>query len=291
MTLVLNQLVKDSFDTYKAVDAVNASFLKAVRTSPLTALKPQISAPSKALQFGSLYHKYILEFDDFNNEYVVFDESKRPDPTKTMAAKENKEWKNNLFQSEKREIIEAEELQQAQKMQKQLQENCPYAFELLEGCETEVSLYAELNFQEFGKFMVKCRFDAINVEEGYIVDLKTAQDASPFGFSRDAGKYGYHIQAAFYCWLAKGIFKKDFKMYFVSQETKAPYNSAIYNVSHNMRLKGENEIQALLPAALTIKATNEALSYSVFSDNENGVFELDIPSYYAEPRQFNLHHL
>lgn len=287
MTIQFNTLVNDSFDTYKAVDAVNASFLKKVKTSPLSALKTEISAPSKALQFGSLYHKYILERDDFFNDYLIFDESKRPDTSKTMAAAVNKEWKNGLLQNEKREIIEAEEYKQAEKMGAQLQENNPYSIELLKGCQTEVSLYVKLQFDEYGEFLVKCRFDAINIEKGYIVDLKTASDASPFGFSRDAGKFGYHIQASFYMFLAKMAFGKDFKMYFIAQETKQPYNSAIYNVSQNMRMQGENELKTLLPAALTIKKTGVTSSYNIFTNNENGVFDLDVPSYYAEPRQFN----
>lgn len=288
MTIQLNTLVNDSFDIYKAVDAVNASFLKKVKTSPLSALKTEISAPSKALQFGSLYHKYILERDDFWNDYFIFDESKRPEPNKTMAATANKEWKNGLLQNEKREIIEAEEYAQAEKMGSQLQENNPYVFELLKGCKKEVSLYVKLNMGEYGTHSFKCRFDAINVEKGYILDLKTAQDASPFGFSRDAGKYCYHIQAAFYMFLAKRAFNKDFKMYFAAQETKQPFNSALYNVSEVMRSRGENELLTLIPAALTIKKQNLTESYNIFSGNENGIFDLDIPSYYAEPRQFNL---
>lgn len=286
MDIQINVLVKDSFDTYKSVEAINASFLKQLKTSPLSALNPQKGAPSKAMQFGSLYHKYLLEHDTFFDEYFIFDESKRPNPKMTMAAAVNKDWKVEQLANEKRIIIDKEDYKKAGLMGSQLNYNNPFAIELLKNCETEVSLYTKLKLVEHGEILVKCRFDAINIKEGYIVDLKTAADASPFGFSRDAGKYGYHIQAAFYMFLARRVFKKDFKLYFVTQETNAPFNNAIYNVSDSMRLKGENELTTLLPAATYVKKVGVNVSYNAFTSNENQVFDLDIPSYYAEPKEF-----
>lgn len=46
----------------------------------------------------------------------------------------------------------------------------------------------------------KARIDALRIIEGilYALDTKGAQDASPRSFGKDAGKFGYIIQAAFY---------------------------------------------------------------------------------------------
>lgn len=291
--MIINELVADTFAQYKAVDAVNASFLKSLKTSPLTALNKHYSE-TEALIFGSIYHKYVLEEHDFQNEYKIFDESKRPEQDKTMASNANKAWKNNLVADAKKkgiEFIKADDLNTVVSMKDQLYENSPFAKKLIEGCMTEVSLYTILNINGV-KLSVKCRFDGINIAEGYILDLKTASDASPNGFSRDAGKYNYHLQSAFYMFLARMVFKKDFKMYFIAQEKVQPYNSAIYNVSHEMRIKGENELIPLLEATQRLKnrveAGNNPGSYEVFTNDNNGVFDLDIPSYYSKPLNFNL---
>lgn len=285
----INELVADKFSEYKAYDAINASFLKSLKTSPLTALNKHYSE-TDALRFGSIYHKYVLENHDFNNEYQVFDENKRPNQTMTMAAKENKEWKNKLCNEAKTkgiEFIKPDELNQVEAMRNQLFENTPYAKTLIDGCITEVSLYTTLLI-DGREIPVKCRFDGIDVEKGIIADLKTALDASPYGFSRDAGKYNYHIQAAWYMFLARMVFKKDFKMLFIAQEKTQPYNSAIYNVSNEMRIKGENELLTLIEVAAKLQQIEKAGSYEVFSNNKQGIFDLDIPSYYSGPLNFNL---
>jgi hypothetical protein len=44
----------------------------------------------------------------------------------------------------------------------------------------------------------KCKLDWYDEESGTIFDLKTAIDASPYGFSKAIANFSYHIQAAFY---------------------------------------------------------------------------------------------
>lgn len=284
----INQLVADTFAEYKMVDALNASFLKSLKTSPLSALNKHYSE-TEALRFGSMYHKFVLENHDFYNEYNVFDDNKRPEQDKTMASNANKAWKNKLDAEAKIkgiEYITQKDLSEITAMRDQLTVNNPYAINLINSCVTECSLYTKLNINGV-EISVKCRFDGINIAEGYIIDLKTASDASPNGFSKDAGKYNYHIQAAWYIFLARMVFKKEFKMYFIAQEKTQPYNNAVYNVSESMRIKGETELIPLLEAAVKIKQSGNIGSYEVFSNHPNGVFELDIPSYYSKDIYFN----
>lgn len=286
----VNELVNDSFDTYRNVDAVNASFLKAIKTSPLTALNPEYKE-TDSMKFGSLYHKYVLEKDDFYNEYFVFDEAKRPELDKTMASTKNKAWKNELLRNSTKILAKDEDIKQADNMRKQLFLNNDKAQILIDEALTEVSLYTHLQIpidgtDEIIDLPLKCRFDGINIEKGYILDLKTTTDASPFKFPYECAKYGYHIQSAFYAFLAKRVFKKNFDFYFIAQEKTYPYNSAIYKASSNMIQKGEAELVELLPMATRLrKSKNVNLSYEVFCPNKNGIFELDVFGN-TNPREF-----
>ena len=79
--------------------------------------------------------------------------------------------------------------------------------------------------------------------DGFIVDLKTAADASADAFQRASFNYGYHRQAAFYldAWkLISGEAPKGF--IFVVQETEAPFLTAVYVASPAMIEAGRAEI-------------------------------------------------
>ena len=71
----------------------------------------------------------------------------------------------------------------------------PVAGGLIAGGETENT--AIWNDPLYG-FRCKCRPDKGFKDIGVLVDLKSAKDASPFEFSKDAANFGYHVQAAWY---------------------------------------------------------------------------------------------
>lgn len=280
-----NELISDDFNVYKSVKAVNASMLKAIKKSPLTALTKVAIKETEAMRFGSLYHKYVLEPETFDSEYFVFDESQRPDTTKTMAATVNKQWKNEMLNRETRILINETDLKTVEAMREQLFENNPMVEEMIEAAQREVSLYTTIEING-DKLPVKCRFDAINVEQGYILDLKTASDASPDGFGREAGKFAYHIQCAFYRYVAESVFKRPFKFFFAVQEKTHPFNNCNFFADSETIISGENELLTLLPAALRLAHKPKAFSYEVFTAHAAGVHSLKIPSFYTKPREF-----
>lgn len=78
----------------------------------------------------------------------------------------------------------------------------PLAGPLFEDGDAEVSAYA--TDPETG-VRLRCRFDwRVGNRADYvtIVDLKTTTDAEPAEFGRLAGKFGYHLAAAWYSWIA-----------------------------------------------------------------------------------------
>jgi exodeoxyribonuclease VIII len=101
----------------------------------------------------------------------------------------------------------------------------PHARQLLEGIQgREVSIVQDVQG-------VPCRarfdmYDGINAG-----DLKTARDASPRGFNRSVGSYGYHIQQAFYSdvhYAETGAPLRSFK--FIVVEVAAPHMVGVYEL-------------------------------------------------------------
>lgn len=159
--------------------------------------------------------------------------------------------------------------------------------EIIKGCMYNVSLYSTINIDSCA-IPVKARFDAINPTAGYIIGLNLTYDASPSAFSEESAKNGYHIEAAFLMYLASELFNKSFRFYYLVQEQTAPFNYAKYKVSEQMRIQGEAEIVDLLAAATTIKRTKINPSYELYSQNQNGVIDLDLPPNYTP---LTIHHL
>lgn len=286
---------KESFADYADSPEINQSFLKRVRKSPSTAFESEMKS-TKSMDFGSLYHSFILEPDQFHNEHFVIDDleiltnlidngAKSP-----KATKKYKEW---VAEQEKeangRIIVDGGEMKQLKDMKVQLYRNYPIAEAAILHSDHEVSIYQELHYSggmskpDF-KSKCKCRIDGIIPEDGIIFDLKTSKDADPDQFWRDAGIYSYHIQAAFYKMLAEAEYQREFKFLYIVQEGKAPYNSAVYQVSEEMIEGGKEEIESLLKITKRIVDKDDGVfpSYNAFSGNDLGVYMLTIPKYYIK---------
>jgi exodeoxyribonuclease VIII len=88
----------------------------------------------------------------------------------------------------------------------------------------EVSIFAEID-----GVAMRARFDLWDVAKA--ADLKSAADASPKGFNKAVGRYGYHIQDRWYSeahTAVTGIELETFK--FIVVENTAPYLVGVYDL-------------------------------------------------------------
>lgn len=76
---------------------------------------------------------------------------------------------------------------------------------------------------------VRCRFDKL---AKICVDLKTARDASPSGFSKAAGNYGYDVQDAFYLDALYYQTGERRDMVFIAIEVEPPYLVGVYQLDY-----------------------------------------------------------
>ena len=167
-----------------------------------------------SLLFGRAVHKYVLEKDDFFNEFAVA-------PLFDRRTKEGKaQWLLFQDQSEGKDIITQEDFEKIQAMYDALYAT-PFVAKLLSG-EKELSFFTE---DDRTGIVVKCRPDCLtNIGDTHIlIDYKSCTDASSDGFMRDAIKLNYDLQMSYYKDIVDEVLDKEHTVIFIAQEKTPPY--------------------------------------------------------------------
>ena len=166
-----------------------------------------------ALRWGSLVHTRVLEPHLWDETTIVAPDIDR----RTKVGKEA--WESFIALAGGREVISRDEALELEAIAAAVRAH-PSAAALLDGdVSVEDSVY--WTDEETG-IACRARPDLIRCD-GIVVDLKTTQDASAGSFARDAAKYRYHVQAAFYLdgLRANGVAVDSFA--FVAVEKSSPF--------------------------------------------------------------------
>lgn len=129
---------------------------------------------------------------------------------------------------------------------------------------------------------LKTRPDICKRKKNVIVNLKTTLDGSPQGFSKDANKYDYYLQAAIEirgC-LATGVLDTLDKYYWLVVEKVAPFNATIYEFAELDIAAVMDNLDFLLMKIAKARKENKWPGYSDRADNPYGVLKADIPMWY-----------
>ncbi len=205
---------------YHALDAVGKSDLDKIARSQAH-WKYAVREETAAMRIGSAVHCAVLEPDRFAAEYVV-----APDCDKrTKAGKE--QFAEFEATHEGKSILSADDANLCFDLQAQVRHH-PRAGQFLASGQPEVS--ALWKDEEFG---VRCRarFDWLT-PDGWLIDLKTTQDASAGAFARSCASFRYHVQAAWYLDAYHQATGGDLPMgfLFIAVEKAAPYGIALYEL-------------------------------------------------------------
>ena len=223
-----------NYDDYRNHDFLAKSDLDLININPSMYFwkknAPKVKGKSKALEFGTLFHKCVLENDEYNSEYV-----------KPLYWKDSKtalelldKWGINVEEGLKEpDIIKHFEkavnkgacgytLDDVDKCASMLQslKSHPYYDELFYKGESEVSYFVKDFGSEVG---VKCRADFINDDRLVIVDLKTT--SRPAEIDKSIIQYRYDVQAAFYIDVIKAITGINHRFIFCFVSTVVMYDS------------------------------------------------------------------
>lgn len=189
--------------------AVSSTWLKLVDDKTPYHLRSYLDSPPAepehkvtALTMGSAVDCLIFEPEEFDKQFTV-----HPDLNlRTNAGKE--EWQKLLsnWRETKRQPLRETKYEEALLSAKSIRTNPRMADYLaMDGLSQMIVVWEDPVTGQ----LCKCKTDRYIREDdgGTIIDLKTAVDASPIGFSKAVGNFSYHIQDAFYTdgYLAAGL--------------------------------------------------------------------------------------
>jgi hypothetical protein len=204
---------------------------------------------SPPLRFGNLLHTLVLEPKEYQNKFIVFNPEDRPEPTKSMASKLNKAWKQSFEERNEGIVISLEQYNNALTMRDKLFKHKEIT-DILDNSDKEVAnSWVDYNT------MQNCKGKADIVVNGgdMLVDLKTT--SKPITeFRKSAYRYSYHRQAAFYL---DGFNAKEFM--FIVIETNAPHQIGIFRCSEHFIDQGRDEYVSLLEEFGKPKKTNNLI--------------------------------
>jgi len=264
------------FKEYLEIEAFSKSQVSSILKSPAH-LKARLNEPikSKSLSLGSLVDCLVLEPELFSGKYVVTPATYVNDKDEIKKwsgnAKVCKEWTAKIALSGK-EIVKSLDLEKAMAMDKSLMESV-VAQKLLSGKKQVSALWYD------PKHGVPCkgRFDVLN--DGNITDLKTTSgDATPKGFSMEAYKYNYHVQAAAYLEAYEQIQGEAISEFnFVVVETSAPFSVGSFTLREDSIMLGK----MFWERALGIY--KECLNTGEWGGYEDKLVAIDVPAWALKP--------
>lgn len=109
----------------------------------------------------------------------------------------------------------------------------------------------------------KCRPDRESTDTGFIIDIKSTEDASPNGFAKSVANYRYDVQAPLYVdgyTEDRGIAPEGFV--FIAIEKTPPYNVGVYYTTKEIFQIGRNKYKKNLKTYAECRASNNWPGYS-----------------------------
>lgn len=196
-----------------------------------------------AFDIGTYFHTAILEPHNLENECAVF----------TGGVRRGKAWDEFKDKHEGKAIITAKELLQAENLITATKAS-PIAMGLLSQGESEFSCFTNVM-----GLPVKVRADWINIQEGYILDLK-----STTGNAKDEHKtknkisnYNYDLSASLYIDAFNAHYGEEIiKDFYWTFSSKDYSNSKTYRASREMLEVGRRKYQKALRTILKYMELN-----------------------------------
>ena len=229
-----------SWDDYYAIKAVSITRLKNIARSPKhyrhELLSPRESRP---LSLGRAAHYAVLEPARFASNYAGW--TRKTNAGKSSPRK-GKFWDAFVAENTGKEIVTEQDYGLAMAMQNAIRSD-PDAMRYLMQGDAE----AVMQWEAFGH-NCKGRADWITTvdDRDVLVGLKTARDCRAKEFGRDAARYGYHLQWAYYADGYKAITGRMPKVVEIVVENEAPHAVVVYVIPDEILTQGFNEYTDLL---------------------------------------------
>ncbi len=249
---------------YRAWDANNVSAMKhaAKSLAHYRYEKLHPSPPTAAMELGRALHCCVLEPDRFPTDYAGAPKVDR----RTNVGKET--WAAFQMDNVNATILTEEDYGLCLAMSEAAWAH-PLASEILKGAgSNELSMVWKC--PDSG-LLCKGRIDRLTEFDGWtqVVDVKSAKDASPEGFSRAIAEYDYHWPH--YLDGLNVCSPRDRRMSFIAIEKTPPHAVAIYTLNQWAIEQGRDELRAVKLAIAEAKKTDVWPGYPA------EVVELELP--------------
>jgi hypothetical protein len=213
---------------------LSSSKLKTILES-VEKFKTELDNPSPAatgahLDLGTYVHSLLLEPELVATEYAVFPGFRRA----------GKDFEIFKAQNSGKNIISLSMQNTGQRLAASTKA-CPAALDLLKGGQAELSIADEV-------YGVKCkaRFDYINVDRSFLLDVKTSRDSAGKEYFKDTIKqYKYDLSAALYLQIAEQYYGKKFDFYWLVI-SKSEIETRVYKASERTLKQGHDMVKQAL---------------------------------------------
>lgn len=255
---------------YRAKPGLSQSMLKVLLRSPAhyqaELRKTKVSTPAQIL--GTITDHAILEPERYADSFYV-----RPEGMK-FTTNEGKTWKEAHSD---RPIIDTEDLSNIKGMIESVLAH-PVAKTMIELSHKQASIFCGHAPTYIRR---KGRPDILLVSsqgKPVIGDLKTCASGAPEEFAKSAGKYGYHIQDAFYSSILEDIIGERPSFLFITVEKEDPWACTVYQLDDESVEAGEKLCQQALS---TYARCMDSGTWPAYSDR---IETLRMPPWAINPR-------
>lgn len=195
-----------------------------------------------ALIEGSLAHSMILEPHLVASEYNFYSGMRK-------AGADFESWKDNLA-NPNLPIVSAPQKHRVERLVEAYKQS-KAATSLMKSIQVEHTVCTELN-----GVPVKARFDAVDIDRGIIMDVKTTGYAGDLdSFKTTCSQLMYPLSAALYCKVAEQVYGKPFKFYFIVL-SKRDIDCHVYVTSDKTMNEGIRQVNEALVKYKKAKETN-----------------------------------
>lgn len=234
--------------------------------------------------FGNAFELALMDIfnktSDFDDKVLLFDESKRPEPTKTFACLANKQWKDDMFDTQQYVINTSgkESFDSIKQMLESAWQDSTIQ-KILKETDYQTSIF--WTDKQTG-IKLKTRPDVCRANSRTLVDIKTMADASPGKFAKDSANLEYPLQAVIQMRGAveSGMYDRVDNYYWVCFEKEPPYNAQIYRFPKAEWAFFQNKLDYILNKIALARAQGKYIGYTDRADNNLGILELEIPVWY-----------
>ena len=193
--------------------------------------------------FGNAFEMALIEPKLFAENVIIFDAEKRPEKKKGITSEKNQSWKKEILNGDKSSIFWTDE-------------------------ETGLNL--------------KTRPDISKKKKNVIVDIKTAIDGSPEGFSRALSNNDYPLQACIQidgC-QSSGLIPVVDTYFWLVVEKVPPYNATLYEFDAEDIAYCMDGYQYYLSRIKKANEEQKYIGYTDRADNKHGILKANIPLWY-----------